>query len=193
MTRGDEITVASRIAEFRTALQDGINGIVKAAEIYVAAVDDDPRNADRFRDEFADWVPASAWGQFEAVGRKWMHPKLLMGGMADRKKAGLIKRLPYSMQERVFDRERFPLLTSDGDTLQIDMLEAAPEQAEQLCNGSAIRNLSEQRAWMEARRAAEADTEKAEVLPYTITGGKVTFRRRCVLNRQELKRLLQEM
>ena len=186
------VVVSSRIAEFREALQVGIEGIVKASEVYVAALDDDPRNADRFRDEFAEWVPASAWSQFEAVGRKWMHPRLLMGGVADRKKTGLIKRLPYSMQERVFKRDRFPLLTSNGDTLEVEILEATQEQAEQLCNGTAIRNLSEQKAWLESRNVTEA-SEPAEVLPYVITDGKVTFRRNTILTKQEIRRLLLEL
>jgi hypothetical protein len=187
-----EVAITSRIAEFRDALQNGINGIVKAAEIYVAALDADPRDADRFREEFAEWVPASAWSQFEAVGRKWMHPRLLMGGVSDRKKSALIKRLPYSTQERVFKRERFSLLTSAGEKLEVDIMEATPEQAEQLCNGSSIRNLSEQKAWLESRIVQDAG-DTAEVLPYTVIDGRVTFRRGCILNRAELKRLLQEM
>lgn len=186
------ITITSKLAEFRDALQAGIDGIVRASEVYVSALDEDPRNADRFRDEFAEWVPASSWSQFEAVGRKWMHPRLILGGVADRKKAGLIKRLPYSMQDRVFKRERFPMLTATGDTLQVDMMEATPEQAEQLCNGSAIRNLSEQKAWLEAQAAAQQG-EPAEVMPYTVTDGRVTFRRGCVMTRNEMKRLLQDM
>jgi hypothetical protein len=187
------LEVKTKLSEFRAAFQDGINGIVKAAEIYVSALDEDPRNSDKFRDEFADWIPASAWSQFEAVGRKWMHPRLLMGGVADRKKASVIKRLPYSMQDRVFKRERFQLLTDSGDTLRVDLMEATPEQAEQICNGSAIRNLGEQKAWLEARAAQTSTKQDAEVLPYTIADNKITFRRGCVMNRNELKRLLQEM
>jgi len=187
-----QITVTSRIADFRAALQAGIEGIVKAAEIYVAALDEDPRNADTFRDEFAEWVPSSAWAQFEAVGRKWMHPRLLMGGVSDRKKSAAIKRLPYSMQSRIFKRERFPLLTADGDTLQVDLMEATGDQVDQLCGSDSIRSLSEQRAWIESKAAAKA-CDEAEVMPYTLYNGKVTFRRGCVMNRAELKRLLQEM
>jgi hypothetical protein len=187
-----EIAVSSKVEEFRTALQEGIGGIVKASEIYVAAIDENPRNADAFRDAFSEWVPASAWSQFEAVGRKWMHPRMLMGGVADKKKATIIKRLPYSMQDRVFKKDRFPLLTVDGDTLQVDVLEATASQAEQLFNGPNLRSLGEQRAWLESRKVAQKD-EIAEMLPYVITDGKVTFRRGCVLNRSELRRLLQEM
>ena len=189
----NEVTIKSRMAEFRDALQAGVDGITKAGEIYVAALDEDPRNADRFRDEFAEFVPPSAWSNFEAVGRKWLHPRLIMGGVGDRKKNAIIKKMPYSMQERIFKRERFGLLTAAGETLQIDVLEATSEQAEQLCNGQAVRSISEQRAWIDARRAETANPDPIEVLPYTISDGKVTFRRGVTLSRAELKRLLTEM
>ena len=187
------VEIRSRMAEFKAALQAGIEGIVRAGEIYVAALDENPRNADVFRKEFAEFVPPGAWSSFEAVGRKWMHPRLIMGGVGDRKKNTIIKKMPYSMQERIFARERFPLLTANGDTLQIDVLEATAEQAEQLCNGQGIRSASEQRAWLEARQAGQPEAIPAELLPYTITDGKVTFRRGVTLNRAELRRLLTEM
>jgi len=187
-----EITIRSRLAEFKDAFQAGIDGIVKASEIYVAALDDNPKNADTFRDEFADYIPSSAWSGFEAVGRKWMHPRLLMGGVADRKKNNVIKKLAYNTQERIFSHERFDLLTSDGDKLSVDLLEVTPEQAEQLCDGIRIRNLSEQRAWLESQKAKKASDE-AEILPYVVSGGKVTFRRGVSLTRAEMKRLIQEM
>ena len=82
----EAVAVISRIEKFKTALTAGIDGIVRASEIYVAALDEDPRNGDKFRDALAEMVPSSAWGQFEAVGRKWMHPRLLMGVVADKKK-----------------------------------------------------------------------------------------------------------
>lgn len=188
----NEMTINTRIAEFKAALQDTVNGIVRASEIYVVALDDNPRNADVFRDACADYVPAAAWSKFEAVGRKWLHPRMIMGGMADGKKTTMIKRLPYSMQERVFNRELFPLLTANGDTLQVCMLEATPEQVEQLCDGSAIRTLSAQKAWLEARSTATR-AEPVETMPYTVTGDRVTFRRGCSLTRAELRRLLTEM
>lgn len=186
------VPIQKRVDEFRAAFVEGINGIVKAAEIYVAAIDENPKAADIFRKKCADWIPAGAWAQFESVGRKWMHPRLIMGGIADRKKHAKIKQLPYSMQERVFNNERFPLLTHDRDTLQVELLEATDDQVEQLCNGSAIRNESEQRAWMEARQK-ETVEEVGEPMPYVVRDGKVTFRRNTTLTRTEVKRLLQEM
>lgn len=183
--------IKKKIEDFRNALIRGIEGIVRAAEIYVEAIDEDPTCSDQFRDACADWIPASAWAQFEAVGRKWMHPRLIMGGMADRRKAALVKQLPYSMQERIFDHERFPLLVAKGEQIKVDIFEATRSQAEQLCNGSSIRNLSEQKAWLESQAVVES--AKPEPMPYIVCGGKITFRRGVTLTRPELKRILQEM
>lgn len=181
----------NRIDDFRNALTAGIEGIVRAAEIYVAAIDEDPSNADKFRDAFSDWIPSAAWKNFEAVGRKLMHPRLLMGGMADRKKYAIVKRLPYSVQERIFRGERFKLLTAKGDTLNVDLMEATAEQVEQICGGGAVKSLGEQRAWLE-HQSKTIDVE-TEPMPYVVFNGKVSFRKGVVLTRNEVKRLLQEM
>jgi hypothetical protein len=186
------ITTTKAIDEFRKAFNEGLQGIVRACEIYVEAIDDDPRNAEKFKDEFENCIPVRAWSKFEAVGRKWLHPNLLMGGMVDRRKTNMVKRLPYSMQERIFNHERFPFLCVDGDTLQIDITEATPEQVEQLCDGSVIRSISAQRAFIESKKVAESDG-KPDVMPYTISGGRVTIRRLATFTRAELKRILQEM
>jgi len=180
-----------RVSAFREAIQAGIDGFVRAGEIYVEAIDEDPKAADEFREKFADTIPVAMWGKFEALGRKWMHPKLLMGGVTSGKKQTIIKRLPYSLQERVFERERFPLLLDGGDTLEVDVIEATDAQAEQLFDGSAVRSLSAQRAYMEARKAAGG--ESFESLPYVVSGGKIRFRRNCEMSRAEIKRLLSEM
>jgi len=186
--------VEESVGKFRDALFAGIQGIVKAAEIYVAAIDDDPKAADLFRDQCADLVPASAWGQLEAVGRKWLHPRLIMGGMADRRKAACVKKLPYSLQERIFNRDRFPLLVSGGDLMQVDIMEATSEQVEQLCDGQAIRTIAEQKAYVEAKALYKRESpEDTEPMPYTIQDGRVHFRRGVSMTRSEIKRLLQEM
>jgi hypothetical protein len=183
--------VENRIKEFKDALTAGIDGIVRASEIYVASIDEDPASSDKFRDTFADYIPSSAWANFEAVGRKWMHPRLLMGGMADRKKHAVVKRLPYSVQERIFSGERFKLLTAKGDTLNVDLMEATAEQVEQICGGGAVKSLGEQRAWIEEQ--SKTITVDPEPMPYVVSNGKVSFRKGVVLTRNEVKRLLQEM
>ena len=185
-------SLKTKIDQFREAITAGVDGIIRASEIYVAALDEDAANFLRFREAFDDILPKAAWAQFEAVGRKWIHPKLILGGMADRKKANKIKHLTYNSQERVFNRERFSLLVGDGDSIRVDMMEATNEQVNQLCDGKSIRNLSEQRAWLEAKALRE-ENDKPETLPYVIDKGKVIFKRGVTLTRAEIKRLLQEM
>jgi len=178
------------LGEFRAAFAAGIQGIVKAGEIYVAAIDHNPKLADSFREEFTDSIPAAAWGQFEAVGRKWLHPNLILGGGGEY--ATRIKRLPYSQQERVFAGERFDMLTGAGDTLKVDLREIGKTQADQMFAERHVRTLSEQKSWIEARRAVPV-VEPTELLPYTISGDRVTFRRGATLTRAELKRLVMEV
>ena len=191
--------IESMITAFSEALAAGLDGIVKAGEIYVEALDESWENASKFQKAFEDKLPASAWKQFEAVGRKWMHPRLIMGGMTDRRKANKVKKLTYGTQERVFNREKFPLLIAGGDSLETDLMEATPEQVAQLCDGSNIRSLSAQKAWLEERalrreeRAFREQHKQTETLPYVIGKGKVVFRRGTTLTRPEIKRLLQEM
>ena len=186
------MTTTEAISEFRKAFESGINSIVTAANIYVAAIDENPRNADQFRLAFADSIPSSAWSGFEAVGRKWMHPKLLMGPISNGKKSTMIKRLPYSMQERVFDRERFDLLCANGDKLQIDIMEATPEQAEQIFDGSAIRSLSAQKAYIEARSKVTPSALPEIIPPWSPCAGGVVINKAGRYTRKELKRMLQE-
>jgi len=184
------LTTTRYIEQFRNAFTAGIDSIVNASQVYVKAIDEDPEIKERFKKEFSDMIPASAWSGFEAVGRKWLHPKLLMGGGG--RYATMIKRLPYSDQEQIFEGKRYDLLTIDGDKLLVDVRQVTPEQAEQLFDRSHIRSVSEQKAWLESRKRTPEKTE-VQTMPYSITSGKVYFRRGVELTRSELKRILQDM
>lgn len=183
----------SLVAKFQDAFRRGIDGIVEAAQIYVKAIDADPNAPAVFKDRFADCIPASAWSGFERVGRKQLHPKLLLGGMANRRVAAHVRRLPYSSQERVFNKERFDLLLLDGQTLKVSPLECNPEQAEQLFDGPVIRDIPAQRAYLETITRKARTIPDAEPLPYIIAGGRVTFRRGTVVSKAELKKIIEAM
>ena len=183
------------IDRFREELTAGIEGMVRAAEIYVEAIDADPENIYLFQEAFDDLVPRAAWKRFEAVGRKWIHPKMMLGGISDRKKNALIAKLPYSAQSEVFAGKRFDLLTPEGETLKISPLEAPVSQVEQLVSSDGeIRTMASQKAFMVEKQKEPAIRKATEdQMPYIITNGKVTFRRGVTLTRAELKRILQEM
>ena len=104
------------------ALKDTTNAYVKFATIYVEAIDEDAKNADKIKQAFKPKIAPDKWAQIEAVGRKWMHPAIALGEAGVN--AGAIRRLPYSLQERVMQGERFPMLTSGGELpLMVDIKE----------------------------------------------------------------------
>jgi hypothetical protein len=141
--------------------------------------------------EFSDIVPTKAWKQFEAIGRKWIHPKLILGGMSDAKKTNIVKRLPYSLQNRVFDGEKFPLLIAGGDVLDVSILDASSEQTMQLCGDGDMRTLTEQKAYIEDSKLKE--DLKPQELPYYVQKGKIIFRKNTEITRAELKQLLTQV
>jgi hypothetical protein len=187
--KSEVITIGKRMVEFRQAYEQGISGIVRASEIYVQAMDADPRNGARFHEQFADLVPASVWANFEAIGRRWMHPRLIMGGISDRRKNSAIKKLPYSLQERVFNRELVPVAIGDR-VEEMEILSAPPEVVEAVCDTSGFRNVAAQRAYLKAKEKAR---EPARKLPYIITNGKIYFAQNALMSKEELLKIIAEM
>ena len=190
--------IKDSIASFGEAFEFAIEGIVKASEIYVAALEDDPKNADKFKEAFAGKIPPSAWSQFEAIGRKWVHPQIVLGGIVDGKKRTAIKRLSYSTQERVFDHEKFDLVVSGGDVLKVDILDATQDQLEQICDGSGIRNVPAQRAYIESAKVKAVEVDAVAVLmkqqpDYIIRHGKLIVSKPHAFSKAQLRSLLQEM
>jgi len=179
------------IEEFKKALQSGLDNIVKAAEIYVEAIDSDYEAKDKFSSSFDGTIPAAAWAGFEAVGRKAMHPKLLFGGGNNR---GYIKRLIYSDQEDVLSGKRVSLLIDGGDSIMVDPREITKEQAQQLFDRDHIRTLSEQKAYVESQRLPQSSIEHtAEQLQVKVVNHKLYIKADTVLTKREVARLLESM
>jgi hypothetical protein len=120
-----------------------------------------------------------------------MHPKLILGGMSDAKKTNIVKRLPYSLQNRVFEGEKFELLISGGDVLEVSALDASTEQVTQLFGDGNLRSLREQKAYIENSKLQE--DLKPQELPYYVQKGKIIFRKNTELTRAEMKQLLTQL
>ena len=134
-------------------------------------------------------IPDSAWANFEAVGRKWLHPRLLLGGVADRRKNSAIKKLPYSAQERVFKKELVSVVV-DNRIEEVDLLSAPVEVIEQVCDTSGLRSVDQQRQYIKAKSTPKEPVKK---LPYIITNGKVYFTSGTLISKQELENIITEM
>ena len=189
--------IKDSIASFNEAFTFAIEGIVKASEIYVSALDEDPKNADKFKEAFAGKIPPSAWSQFEAIGRKWVHPNIVVGGIIGKRKTALT-RLGYTMQERVFDHEKFDLLVSGGDILKVELLHVTEDQLEQMCDGSSLRNPASQRAWIESQKTKAVEVDAVQTLlkqqpDYLVRHGKLIVSKPHAFSKAQLRTLLQEM
>ena len=187
-----ELAFTNYIEEFALAFKAGVDGICKAAEIYVKVLTESPERIDDFRNAFVDTIPMSAWKGFEAVGKKSLHPSLLLGGGGPN--SARIKGLPYSDQERVFSGHKFVLLTSDDSRLKVDLRHVTRDQAKQIFAEDHIRSEPEQKLWLEREKTrASMPGGAVREVPYTISGGKVIFKSKAVITKEELKRILMEL
>lgn len=177
------------INEFREAYNSGRNWIEKAAEIYIEAIDEDPANREKFQKALSGTVPTSAWYKLEAIGRKTIDSRLLvgMGG----KHTSRIRRLPYSLQQEILSGKKFDYLTASGTELKIDLMTCEDSQAKQMFNGTKIRSISEQKAWIEAEKIERQISEVEHREPYEIRQRKkqIFFKENTVLTFDEVTRL----
>lgn len=164
------------IKNFRTALQSATENIYSASKIYVEAIDSDPDFKETFQEAFQETIPTSAWIGFENVGRGVMHQKLLFGGGVN---SQYIKKLGISDQDKILNGTSVKMLTSTGDTLMVDAREISKLQANQIFNGSAIRTITEQRAYIESLKSKsvlDATMSDANGMPYEIIGNRFVVR-----------------
>lgn len=180
------------VMAFRDALNGARDGLTKAAEIYVQAIDEDPERTKEFRAALP-YIPERTWGQFEAIGRHQVDPRLLLGDGGPHRER--IKHLPYTVQKRILEGEQVELLVGENDSLRVDVRHVTPDQAAQLLANDHVRNAAEQKAWLmdQEKRARLAKGDPVETLPYVIAGNKVTFKRNLTLTLRELKHLIQVM
>lgn len=182
----------SYVVEFRHALEGARDGIVKAAKIYVQAIDEDPERAKDFRRGLPS-IPEGTWSQFESIGRGVVDVRLLLGDGGPHRSR--IKALPFALQERILEGEKFDLLVDDGEVLKVDMRSVTSDQASQLFAGAHLRTPAEQKAWMvdQERKARLAKGDTVDTMPYARQGNKVTFKKNLTMTLRELKDLVQLM
>ena len=185
-------TQESYLEQFSISFTQGLESIAKAASIYVKAIDESHSMKGKFIERFAGVIPAGAWANFEAVGRKTMHPRIMLGVGRN---TSFIKRLPFSDQEDIVNGKKVELLTADGDSLPVDARDISAHQSRQLFAGNHIRTLSEQRAFIEDDNRIEKDNavELAKIIRYRIENGNVHFAHNTVFTMNELITITAEL
>ena len=187
-----KILDTSMFEKFHSAFTAGLEGIAEAARIYVESIDADPANKLRFLAHFDGQVPPTIWKSLEKVGRKQIHPQLLLGVVGN---ATDIKRLPYSEQEKVINGDPLILLTDRGEQINVDLRTAPKTVVNQLVASDHVRSLAEQKLYLLGLAKIEAADAKVQTvsMPYNVKGSKIYFTKHCVLTKKELGALWNQM
>jgi len=180
-----------RIQQFITLFKEGVEAWIKAGEILVQMVEEDPYVYDYIIAQ-CPTLNAGILGRFEQMGRKTLHPQLLLTASPGFAK---LQKLPYSMQER-YITEPVPIIvhTDEGtDILLVNAKDMTKEQAAQVFAPGRVRTEGEQKAWLMQQRSNNARnvTESVQV-PWKIKGSKVIING-VEFTRKQLHVILAEM
>lgn len=184
----------SEVKEIGTLFAKGIGYIKQAAEKLVGVIDNGGLTIDDVCEQLT--IPIRILEGLEMVGRGAMDSRLLISSGSN---TGRIKRLPYSDQKRILDGEKLTLVVGDGDTIMVDPKDCSAEQAKQLFIGSHIRDVGEQRAYIEAEREAlKRDAVSTQLCKdrikkcWKIENG-VLYVERGVIAKEDLGEIIKEM
>lgn len=180
----------SEAEEFCDLIQRGIECWYKAGKIAAEELDKDPKFAERVASK-NPMITEEMVIRFAQVGRKMMHPQLLVDGSPGMR---ALERLPYALQEK-YIKEPVPLLVkTDGgwDTLSVDVRNLTIAQAKQVFNGHGVRSESAQRAWLEDQKAKSIKPSTGN-MPYRVVGRQLVILEPCKLTVADMARILAEI
>lgn len=178
-----------KINQFIALFRDGVNAWIKAGEILVELVEADPHTYDYIIQQCPQ-LNAGILGRFEQMGRKTLHPQLLLTASPGFSK---LTRLPFSMQERYIS-EPIPLIvhTAEGtDVLLVKAKDMTKDQANQVFAPGRLRTEGEQKALLmqqQSNAARPVTTSK----PWSIRGSKIIING-LEFTRKELTAILAQM
>jgi hypothetical protein len=181
----------AKIDSFIALFKDGVEAWIKAGEILVDLVEADPHTYDYIIQK-CPTLNAGILGRFEQMGRKTLHPQLLLTASPGFAK---LQKLPFSMQERYIE-EPIPLVvhTDDGtDILLVQAKNMTKEQAAQVFAGDRLRTDGEQKAWLMQQRSMNARPVNKQEAAWTIKAGRVIFREGTSLSAGELATILAQI
>lgn len=180
---------SNKLEELRRCIFAGIESWVKAGEIVVELFDTQACTVEDICKEIPGLSKDIVF-KFEAIGRKSIFPKLLLSTSAGSR---ALSRMPIAEQEKYF-ADPIPVLVSingEYDILLVKCDDLTPAQCRQVF-GNTMRDKAGQRAWIESQNIlALRDGQEVDTVPYVVAGGKVRFRKDCILSKRELKQILE--
>jgi hypothetical protein len=181
-----------KIDQFIQLYTQGVEAWVKAGEIIVELVEADPFIFDYIIQK-CPHLNAGVLGKFEKMGRKIIHPHLLLSNSPG---AERLAKMPYSVQQRFID-EPIPLIIHSDqgtDVLLVKAKDLTAAQANQVFTNDRMRTEGEQKAWMVDQQSKAAVVNvKAHVSPWSIKNGRVVFQQGASLSAGELATIITQL
>ena len=178
------------IEELKQSIQAGISAWVKAGSIVVKLIDDHGKTIDEIAD--ACGLPSGAIARFEQLGRGVLYQDLLL---SDAPAVKYLIHVPVSQQREAWERGCEVIVTKgdEFDTMCILPKNMTAAQCRQVFNGSRVRSLAEQRAYLEDLKTKVAVSEMTIQKPYIVRGKTVHFQAGAKLTAADLARLLADL
>jgi hypothetical protein len=155
--------VVNAIERFREAFKDSAEKLAKAAEVYYAAIIEHPTARDAFAKAFPQ-IPSSFWANMARVGSGEMDCRLLL----DATPGGRALTYCDSATQAHYLANPVPMAVvgaGKGDSMLVSIDKMTSEQCRQVFNRGAVRDLAEQRAWIETQKTRAAIVNPPAVDP----------------------------
>lgn len=177
------------IKQFSAAMADSANAIATAGRIYYEAIKDHPSARQAFAQAMPG-IPSALWANLARVGSGALNAKLLTDCTPG---ARALCYCDPETQSR-YIAEPVAVAVGGGDKMLIATDKLTSEQVRQVFHNGAVRDLAEQRAWIETQKTRAA-IQKPTVDPvndiYVEKG--VLHIGTVKLTRKELLKYLQQM
>ena len=168
----------------------GLNMWVKAGEMLVEMIDNDP-NAIKRICKANPKLTKPMLNKFEKIGRKVYDPRLLLRNCAGYTKA---RRLPYSAQQDILkNKVKVAVSANSSDHRLVDVGEMTPEETRIAFTNEGVRSITEQRSFLKSQEKPRGIKVSDTTPDYIINKGKVTFKHDVTLDVAGIAAILSQM
>lgn len=188
VTEEHVVKIASDITKLWKA---ALTNIMECSKLFVRFVDEFPTLAAELCQELNKaGIGNAIISKLDAVGRGRVDARLPAGEGGPH--SNKISKLLMPEQRNVLDGAMYKYLQPDGQTRMVCLRECLDSEAKQLFNGRHIRNLAEQKAYIEEEKAQQNVLGDLPKQPWVITKTELIFPRGARLKKTEAKRLLMD-
>jgi hypothetical protein len=179
--------VLSEVRQIYTAAKESVEALTQVGERWVKIIDSTPNVYEIIQKELPE-IPISALQTIELIGRRKLHPRLLMDNSWGAKK---LAELPYDRQEEYIEKP-VPVVIHRGETMVTEFKrvnQLTRNEADRVFNSKRLREPREQ-IEMIVNHATAA--EKVKKLRYHIDGDAIEFYAASRFSRAELEKILSD-